>query len=189
MYIDNGWYGGRYILSKYCKTKEYTAFTSIQHGHNVVNEKNLVKRKISMTPWLVRNNKISKKCHQNNIVNVIPIGSIFIYLEKIYKVKIKNPKISIILPTYNRSKMLKSRSISSVLNQSYKNFEIIIISDGSTDETNKIVKSFNDKRIKYKRIKCTKKYKVTLENHWFARPVNAISTDFLKTKYISIAKI
>lgn len=98
MYIDNGWYGGRYILSKYCKTKEYTAFASVQHGHNIVNEKNLGKRTISMTPWLVWNNKISKKCHQNNILNVIPIGSIFIYLDKIYKVKIKKPKGTLVFP-------------------------------------------------------------------------------------------
>ena len=56
----------------------------------------------------------------------------------------KNPKISIILPTYNRSEMLKKRSIPTVLKQNYKNFELIIISDGSTDNTYKVVKSFKE---------------------------------------------
>ena len=69
----------------------------------------------------------------------------------------KNPKISIILPTYNRSEMLKKRSIPTVLKQNYKNFELIIISDGSTDNTYKVVKSFKDKRIKFFEIDRQKK--------------------------------
>ena len=60
MYIDNGWYGGRYILSRYCNTKETEVLASIQHGHNLVNEKNLGKRTLSQIPWLVWNNKISE---------------------------------------------------------------------------------------------------------------------------------
>jgi len=43
-------------------------------------------------------------------------------------------KFSIITPTYNRSHTLE-RSINSILNQEYQNFEMIIIDDGSTDET------------------------------------------------------
>ena len=41
MYLDNTWYGARYIFSKYCKVKDDTAFASIQHGHVIVDEKNL----------------------------------------------------------------------------------------------------------------------------------------------------
>ena len=87
----------------------------------------------------------------------------------------REPKISIILPTYNRSDMLKQRSIPTVLKQSYRKFELIIISDGSTDDTKKIVKSFKDKRIKFVEIEREKKYKESVENHWFAGPVNAIN--------------
>lgn len=56
--------------------------------------------------------------------------------------------ISIILPTFN-CKLYISNSINSILNQSYKNFEFLIIDDGSTDGTQDLVKNFSDRRIKY----------------------------------------
>jgi glycosyltransferase involved in cell wall biosynthesis len=64
--------------------------------------------------------------------------------------KTMDPKISVIIPTYNRAKLL-SRAIQSVLNQTYSNFELIVIDDGSPDNTKKIVEEFQkkDKRIKY----------------------------------------
>jgi len=64
--------------------------------------------------------------------------------------KINYPKVSIIIPTYNRANLL-SRAIKSVLNQTFHNFELIIINDGSTDNTEKVIKQFqkNDRRIKY----------------------------------------
>lgn len=58
------------------------------------------------------------------------------------------PKVSIILPTYNRASLI-GRAIKSVLNQTYGDFELIIVDDGSTDDTEKIVGSFSDKRISY----------------------------------------
>lgn len=63
-------------------------------------------------------------------------------------------KISIIVPVYNTEKYVK-KSISSILNQSYKNIELIIINDGSTDNSEKIVKDLikKNKNVKYKKIK------------------------------------
>ncbi len=58
-----------------------------------------------------------------------------------------NPQISIIIPTYNAECTIKD-TINSILEQSYKNFELIIINDGSTDATLNICKQFNDERIK-----------------------------------------
>ncbi|WP_324721943.1 glycosyltransferase family 2 protein [Salinimicrobium sp. HB62] len=55
---------------------------------------------------------------------------------------------SVIIPTYNRGNYLK-KAILSVINQEYENWELLIIDDGSTDNTNHIVSQFKDPRIKY----------------------------------------
>ncbi len=59
-----------------------------------------------------------------------------------------NPIFSIITPTYNRSHII-GKTIESVLGQKYKDFEHIIIDDGSTDNTEEVVLSFKDDRIRY----------------------------------------
>ncbi|MDQ6531540.1 glycosyltransferase [Flavobacterium sp. LHD-85] len=61
---------------------------------------------------------------------------------------IHNPLISVLMPVYNGEKFLRE-AIDSILNQSYRNFEFIIINDGSTDETENIIFSYNDNRIRY----------------------------------------
>lgn len=61
-------------------------------------------------------------------------------------------KISIILTTYNRADKFLPESIESVLNQSYGEFELIIVDDASTDNTKSVVSSYKDPRIKYIRM-------------------------------------
>lgn len=56
--------------------------------------------------------------------------------------------VSVVITTYNRAKLI-ARAIESVLNQAYRDFELIIVDDGSTDNTAEIVNSYNDKRIRY----------------------------------------
>ena len=59
------------------------------------------------------------------------------------------PNVSIIMPAYNSSRWI-SDSIQSVFEQNYVQWELLIVDDGSTDNTKNIVKDFlNDKRIKY----------------------------------------
>lgn len=57
-------------------------------------------------------------------------------------------KVSVIIPAYNHDKYI-TEAISSVLSQSYQNFEIIIINDGSTDSTEQKILSIHDQRIQY----------------------------------------
>ncbi|MGB3902114.1 MAG: glycosyltransferase family A protein, partial [Bacteroidales bacterium] len=60
----------------------------------------------------------------------------------------ENILVSIIIPVYNGEKYI-SDTIQSVIDQTYKNWELIIVDDGSTDNTAEIVKQFNDSRISY----------------------------------------
>lgn len=56
--------------------------------------------------------------------------------------------VSIIMPSYNTGQYI-SESIKSVIDQTYDNWELIIVDDCSTDNTDEVVKSFDDFRIKY----------------------------------------
>ena len=59
--------------------------------------------------------------------------------------------ISIVIPTYNHGTYLK-RALQSVLDQTYLNWEAIVIDNHSTDDTAEIMTNFNDQRIKYLKI-------------------------------------
>lgn len=62
----------------------------------------------------------------------------------------KKSTISVIIPTYNRAQVV-SRAIQSVLNQTYQDFEIIVVDDGSIDNTEEVIKELQgqDKMFKY----------------------------------------
>lgn len=61
---------------------------------------------------------------------------------------LNTPLISIILPIYN-AELFLAESIDSILNQTYQNFELILLNDGSTDNSEKICLSYTDSRIRY----------------------------------------
>lgn len=60
---------------------------------------------------------------------------------------IQKPLVSIIIPTYNHAFFLV-KALESVLNQTFKNWEAIIIDNNSTDDTNEVINKINDRRIK-----------------------------------------
>lgn len=62
-----------------------------------------------------------------------------------------SPRVSVVLPTFNRAREL-SRSIASVLAQTYRDLELIVVDDASTDETEEVVKAFEDRRVSYKKL-------------------------------------
>lgn len=60
---------------------------------------------------------------------------------------IETPLISVLLSVYNDEENIK-KSIDSILTQSYKNIELLVIDDGSTDKTYEIISNINDSRLK-----------------------------------------
>lgn len=85
------------------------------------------------------------------------------------------PKISVIMPFYNCEKFL-DESISSILNQTFSDFEFIIINDASTDNSDEIIKKYlSDKRIIY--IK-------NIENKWIVFNLNN-AINIVKWEYIA----
>ncbi len=77
----------------------------------------------------------------------------FVHTEKgaliLKRIEVKDyPFFSICIPTYNRANYLKE-ALESVLSQTYKNYEVIVYDDGSTDSTYQVVKGFKSEKIKY----------------------------------------
>ncbi len=86
---------------------------------------------------------------------------------------LKNPKVTVLMPVYNGGKHL-NEAIESILAQTFADFEFLIINDGSTDNSAKIIESFNDKRIRL--IKNNKNLKLV-------KTLNK-GIDFARGKYI-----
>lgn len=70
------------------------------------------------------------------------------HIGKGIEVRKDKPSVSIILATYNRAENLTD-SIKSVLEQNYEDFELIVVDDGSTDDTSDVVAALGDNRIRY----------------------------------------
>jgi glycosyltransferase involved in cell wall biosynthesis len=65
------------------------------------------------------------------------------------------PTVSVILPTYNRAALI-GRAIRSVLDQTYRDLEIVVVDDGSIDSTRQQVEGFDDPRLRYIQLECNR---------------------------------
>lgn len=59
------------------------------------------------------------------------------------------PEISVLIPVYNTEEKHLRECIESILNQTFKDFELIILNDGSSNNVEDVIKTYNDKRILY----------------------------------------
>jgi len=80
--------------------------------------------------------------------------------QKTRKDNLSMPAVSVIIPTYNRAEFLRL-AITSVLNQTFQDFEIVVVDDASEDHTHEVVHNFCDKRIKYIRHEVNKRVAAT----------------------------
>ncbi|MFH1325862.1 MAG: glycosyltransferase family A protein [Candidatus Falkowbacteria bacterium] len=101
-----------------------------------------------------------------------------------------NPLITVYCPTYNRGKLLIERAVKSVLAQTYENFELIIIGDHCTDDTEKLLSKINDKRIRFYNLpKKSKGYPLNAEGRWLAGPVKVANQALQMVRGKWIARI
>ena len=88
------------------------------------------------------------------------------YSEK-YKLKDTEPLISITIPTYDRGRLLVDRTLPSILNQTYKNFEVLIIGDCAVGETVEILSQIVDPRVTFINLSKRTKYPNDPKLRWF----------------------
>ena len=142
-----------------------------------------------------------RKLPDNKIINKIFSFIIFIkflivdffYLQlgrMLYVRSKKTGLVSIVIPTFNRCEILLERALKSVLSQTYKNFEIIIVDDGSSDNTYETIKNLNNPKIKLFR-NSRKKYRYPNKSlyHWFVGGVSAINLGLKECSGQYVARI
>lgn len=110
--------------------------------------------------------------------------------ERFYIKPDNNPLISVYAPTYNRAEILMERAVKSVLAQTYKNFEFIIVGDHCADKTEEMVLKIDDPRIRFYNLpRRGYRYPPTAENHWLAGPVTAANQGLKMVKGKWIARL
>jgi SAM-dependent methyltransferase len=82
-----------------------------------------------------------------------------------------DPLVSVVMRTYDNYRMLKERSIPSVLAQTYQNFEVIVIGDNAPPEAAEVVRSFADERITYHNLNRRGPYPADPRALWFVAGV------------------
>jgi glycosyltransferase involved in cell wall biosynthesis len=114
-----------------------------------------------------------------------------------YGMKTEAPLVSVAMPVYNAENYIRS-AIESILQQTYSNFELILVNDASTDRSNEIILSYKDERIRYEenssnmgiaktRNKCVQlargKYIAVLDNDDIAKPDRLeLQVEFLESQ-------
>jgi glycosyltransferase involved in cell wall biosynthesis len=98
--------------------------------------------------------------------------------------------VSVLIPTYNRCQILLERALPSVLAQTYQNFEIVIVDDGSTDSTYETIKALNNPKITVIRnSRKSYRYPNKALYHWFAGGVSALNEGLPNCKGEYVARI
>lgn len=108
------------------------------------------------------------------------------------RVAVYGSTVSVLIPTYNRKKLLLERALPSVLGQTYEHLEVLVISHGSDDGTNEEVEALARMDSRIKLIQIDRKslgYPNKAEYHWLAGPVRPINEGLKRASGGWIARI
>ena len=93
----------------------------------------------------------------------------------------KNPLVSIRISTYNRSKIITKKTLPSILNQTHKNIEVVIVGDNCTDDTEKEISKFKDKRVHFFNMNCRGYYPTNQFHKWLVAGIPAANEALQRT--------
>lgn len=138
-------------LDRYFDRKFQNHSNEIELGkRQILDEILSLSKKLNEIDSEIENNLNISKKHYDNIFflrqNLLKVRHSKEY-EAVFKKK--EPLITIRIATYNRKNTLMNRAIKSVLNQTYKNWELVIIGDHCTDSTEEEINKLNDPRIRF----------------------------------------
>ena len=102
--------------------------------------------------------------------------------EHMYQDPDENPLISLIIATYNRGKLLTERTLPSIFEQTYQNFEVVIVGDHCIDNTPELLSKVSDPRIRFYDLPRRGKYPHDSTDRWFVQGVAP------RNKGLSLAK-
>jgi len=77
-----------------------------------------------------------------------------------------NPLVTVCIATYNRAHLLSTRSLPSVLRQTYRNLEVVVVGDGCTDDTERAVAALGDERVRFSNLCERGPYPQDAERRW-----------------------
>ena len=138
------------------KGKPMSAYPVIENWYSKIHRAYLIGRRIYYNYYLKnwieckRNKKLLSEARNKLRVNL----------------NHKIPLISVVIPTYNRGVILTERTIPSVLKQTYQNFEIIIVGDHCTDNTEELIGNINDNRIRFYNLPKRGTYPINPHHRW-----------------------
>jgi len=92
------------------------------------------------------------------------------------------PLVSIIIATYNRGRLLVERTLPSIFNQTYQNYEVVIVGDRCIDNTPKLLEQVSDPRVRFYDLQKRGKYPHNPTDRWFVQGVAP------RNKGLSLAK-
>lgn len=131
----------------------------VDHPDLIYNESNAVDKIISVlndskkqmalrSHLAAQSQRFSQKIFIEQVRSLV--DSFFSQDRKLYSILSPDrlPLISVIIPTYNRKELLE-RAVRSVLSQTYRNIELIVVDDASTDSTKEMIEAIQDERVRY----------------------------------------
>ncbi len=106
--------------------------------------------------WRARPRKLPGQINRYRLQYLVRLWTARLKAQDLYRDA--EPLISVLIPTYNRAELLRERSVASVLRQTYARFEIVIVGDACTDNTESLLRDAGDPRIRFYNLPARGKY-------------------------------